>query len=72
MEFAKLMPKFSDQMLPEHFCDYSTNLNNAHQYNTIQKPRNEFHQFYISTELGKKLFIIYLFNMLRHLGFLHN
>ena len=54
MEFAKFMYKFSNQMLPEHFCDYFTQLNNVHQYNTTQKHTNEFYQFYISTELGKK------------------
>ena len=58
MEFAKFMYKFSNQMLPELFCDCFTKLNNVHQYNTRQKHRNEFYQLYISTELGKKLFII--------------
>ena len=54
IEFAKFVNKFSNQMLPEHFCDYFTKLNNVHQYNTRQKHRNEFYQFYISTELKKK------------------
>ena len=53
MEYAIFMCKFSNQMLPEHFCDYFTKLDNVHQYSTRQKHRNEFYQFYISTEPGK-------------------
>ena len=41
-------------MLPEHFCDYFTKLNNVLQCNTRLKHRNEFYQFCISTELEKK------------------
>ena len=42
-------------MLPQHFFDYFTKLNNGHQYNIRQKHGTEFYQFYVSTELGKKL-----------------
>ena len=41
LQFAELMYKYSNQMLPEHFCDYFTKLNNVHQLNTRQNYSND-------------------------------
>ena len=54
MELAKFIFKFKNQMLPSSFNNYFINLNQVHKYNTWQKFRNEFYQFYVGSESGKK------------------
>ena len=54
MELAKFIFKFKNQMLPSSFNNYFINLNQVHKYNTRQKFRNEFYQFYVGSESGKK------------------
>ena len=58
MEFAKFMFKFSNKMLSESFDCYFTILDNIHKHNIRQKHHNEYYQFHISSESGKKLFSI--------------
>ena len=53
-EYAKFIFKFNDHMLPDSFIYYFTKLKNVHKYNTKQKRRNEYFQFRISSESGRK------------------
>ena len=54
MEYAKFIFKINNHMLPNFFNCYFTKLENAHKYNTKQKQRNEYFQFRISSESGRK------------------
>ena len=54
MEYAKFIFKFNNHMLPDSFNCYFTKLENVHKYNTKQKQRNEYFQFRISSESGRK------------------
>ena len=54
MEFAKFMFKFNNKMLPESFYSYFTKLDNVLKHFTRQKHRNEYNQFYTTSESGKK------------------
>ena len=51
-EYAKF--KFNNHMLPDSFNCYFTKLENVPKYNTKQKQRNEYFQFPISSESGRK------------------
>ena len=54
MEIAKFMFKFNNLMLPFFFDSYFTKLDKVLNYNTRQKSRNEFHQSFVGSEIGKK------------------
>ena len=53
MEIAKFMFKFNNQMLPYFFNNYSTKLDNVHNYNTEQKTLAEFFLYSVASESRK-------------------
>ena len=61
MEYAKFILKFNNHMLPDSFNCCFTKLENVHKYNTKQIQRNEYFQFCISSELGRKTLHISVF-----------
>ena len=54
MEYAKFILKLNNHVLPDSFNHYFTKLDSVFKYNTKQKQRNEFFQFRISSESGRK------------------
>ena len=54
MEYAKFILKFKNHTLPDSFNYYFTKLESVHKHNTKQKQRNEYFQFRISSESGRK------------------
>ena len=55
MEIAKFMFRFNNQMLPDFFNNYIAKLDNVHNYNTRQKTRAEFCQYFVASELRRKI-----------------
>ena len=60
MEIAKFMFKFNNQMLPDFFNNYFTKPDNVYNYNTRQKTRAEFFQYFVASESRR--------NTLHHIG----
>ena len=54
MKCAKFEHKFNIHMLSDSFNHYFTKLESVHKYNAKQKQRNEYFQFRISSESGRK------------------
>ena len=54
MECTKFIFKFNNHMQPDSFNCYFIKLENVHKCNTKQKQRNEYFQFRISSESGRK------------------
>ena len=52
------MFKFNIHMQLDSLNHYFTKLDSVQKYNTIKKKGNEFFKFRISSESGKKLYII--------------
>ena len=48
------MFKFNNQMLLDFFNNYFTKLDNVHNYNTRQKTRAEFFQYFVASESRRK------------------
>ena len=56
IEFAKIMFKYNNRLLPPSFNNYFTKLDEVHHYNTRQKVTSEFFQPFVALETGKKSF----------------
>ena len=54
MEYAKVLHRFSHNMLPDYFKNYLDDLGTVHQHNTRQKAKKNFFHTYARTEWGKK------------------
>ena len=54
MEFAKIMFKFNNNMLPTSFNNYFLKLDEVHNYNARQKTRNVYFQSFVGLETGRK------------------
>lgn len=55
MEYAKFLYRFSNNMLPEYFNNYFTDLKLVHQHNTRQSNKKNFYHTYARTEWGRKM-----------------
>ena len=69
MELAKFMFKFNNKTFPNSFNNYFLRLDKLHKYNTRQTKRNEYFQSFVSSEAGRRGFVIDIPQDLRHCSF---